>query len=175
MTPECLQRNRSWQSDAASAREEAELIERINELRSSPRQICKFGLPVQALKPDDALQCAARLRFSQSNPPRGSGGPPLFSYGASVGPEAQRELQDRAERAGVSGGVIEVIVTGADTAEDVFNGVMGALNKDEICFAMAYESSTQVGVAHTGNVWVVDFGLPTRNSPAHSGPNPGDH
>lgn len=86
------------------------------------------------------------------------------------GPDGSRDLDDKLQIAGVFGEAYEITVIGAENASDVVNGIPSA--PPELCAVLT--TSPKVGVAHVGSVWVVEF-LTTQNSPAHSGPMPGDH
>ena len=161
-----------WQSDA---RPEVDLLDRFNQVRSNPRPICGFSLPPSwgappPIKTDDALQCVARLAFS-GNPQRGITAP--VTGRPSSGPDSSRDLQERVGDAGAPSNVYELLVIGADNADEVMMGIWNSQEASFLCAALT--KALKVGIAHAGNVWVIDFAAPTQTSPAHSGPMPGDH
>jgi hypothetical protein len=167
LTKECQQLD----SPMLTERDER-LISLFNELRESPKS-CGHGRPISKFERDEALQCMARMRFGQSGASRSMPGTPSVTAEETFGPNWKAELRDRALRAGVWGGVVEVTVSGAESAEAVLNSISEATGTPEMCDLV--RAAAKIGVAHVGTTWVMDFGWPSMNSPAHSGPMPGDH
>jgi hypothetical protein len=174
-TMECQDVGRMWSSSSAAA--DAALLQRINELRAAPFQLCGIPFRAQALIGDDQLRCIAQLRSMKSSAQRG-GGPPSYTVRtvSRGGPDdPDEELRSRARLAGYVGDdLAELTIENVGDPSEAIAGIVNSPNAQKICGYLLF--SGLAGIAHHGDTWFVDLTSLTQTSPAHSGPPmPGEH
>jgi hypothetical protein len=171
-TLECEHTEHTW--PAAYATDEMKLLEQINLLRTT-NGMCThpFGATPLALESDANLRCSARLGVPKD--PRGpGGGRPTFELAWNVEPEQKPAepggIRDRGRRAAVKDAKVlaEIVVRGVSSV----NGIMDFLREDPdfaagLCSLVTYPPFSIVGVARSGNVWVLDFAVRIGSGPPH--------